>query len=239
MPDVVATRDPVLIQAVTADACAPGSTDTGGVGFAAAAPEHFVRAKPALCFKGTLRRRPLSLHQNVIASAGGLPLVNPFAISRRGETILPGPDTGRACATPLIERPRTRLSPSGSPLTRMLSSHSRAKSRCIRGDQRDITSRSRADDAAPCPCASPRHLCRLAAPNRREKLGRSPLVTLEHRRLHGLSAALISPKSAHVSDAQNISRIDTRSTRTRISHSVEVIAPPAIGDILVRHHAYV
>src|SRR5688572_25724215 len=76
MPDVVTSGIRSSIEAVTADACAPGSTDTRGVGFAAAAPENFPRAKPALYFNGTLRYRPHSPHENVIASAGGHPLAH-------------------------------------------------------------------------------------------------------------------------------------------------------------------
>src|SRR5688500_19846510 len=93
-----------MIEAVTADACAPGSTDTRGVGFAAAAPENFPRAKPAPYFNGTLRRRPHSLHQNVIASAGGHPLAPSIATSRRGET------TPRGTGIPGAHAPTSQFS---------------------------------------------------------------------------------------------------------------------------------
>src|SRR5688500_10494429 len=91
MPDVVTSGIRSSIEAVTVDACAPGSTDTRGVGFAAAAPENFPRAKPAPYFNRTLRRRPHSLHQNVIASAGGHPLAHQSQPAAAEKPHLAGP----------------------------------------------------------------------------------------------------------------------------------------------------
>src|SRR5688572_22498552 len=65
IPDVVATGIRGSIEAVTVDACAPGSTDTRGVGFAAAALFNYVARSRLSASMGLFANAPHSLRQDV------------------------------------------------------------------------------------------------------------------------------------------------------------------------------
>src|SRR5688572_17596446 len=65
MPDLAVTGIRASIEAVTVDACAPGSLDTRGVGFAAAALFNYVARSRLSASTGLFANAPHSLRQDV------------------------------------------------------------------------------------------------------------------------------------------------------------------------------
>ncbi len=102
MPDLAATRIRGSIDAVTVDACAPGSPDTRGVGLRSGGSGALPPCKAGSPLQ-TDSSPPPDTHcaQTVFVSAGGHPLANKTAISRRGETTPRGAGIPGAHAPPI------------------------------------------------------------------------------------------------------------------------------------------